>query len=110
MWGVCLDSKSLENGLFQTVVQYKIDPMDNNAVVILPKADYKLDIKGIRELPVHPQYTYGEKVSPYNHPDMIGVIVAINWHFKLNRYFYTIEVNEQPKSKRYFEDDLISAL
>ncbi len=36
MWGICLDSKALEEGLFQTVVQYKID--NSKAIVILPKA------------------------------------------------------------------------
>ncbi len=25
MWGICLDSIALEDGLFQAVVQYKID-------------------------------------------------------------------------------------
>ena len=36
MRGICLDSKSLENGLFQAVVQYKID--NSKAFVISPKA------------------------------------------------------------------------
>ena len=36
MWGICLDSKALVEGLFQTVVQYKID--NSKAIVILPKA------------------------------------------------------------------------
>lgn len=108
MWGICLDAKTLEDGLFQTVVQYKIDHMDNKAVVISPRFNYKLDIEEIKELSAPPQYIYGEQVVPCNHPDVIGVIASIKWHFKLNCYFYTIMVNGKMKSKRYFDDDLIS--
>lgn len=65
---------------------------------------------GIKELSTPPRYTYGEQVSPLNHPDMVGVIVKIGWHFKQNCYFYLIKINEKIKSRRYFEDDLISRL
>lgn len=97
MWGIYLDSKAFEDGLFQAVVQYKID--NGKALVMLPKANYELDIKRIRELSAPPQFIYGEKVSPCNRPDMIGVIVGINWHFKRNRCFYTISINEKMRSK-----------
>ena len=43
MWGICLDSKAGEDGLFQAVVQYKID--NSKALVMSPKANYELDIK-----------------------------------------------------------------
>ena len=66
MWGICLDSKALEDGLSQAVVQYKID--NSKALVISPKANYELDIKRIRELPAPPRFVYGEQVSPRNHP------------------------------------------
>lgn len=108
MWGLYLDSKAFEDGLFHAVVQYKID--NSKALVILPRANYELDIKEIMELPAPPRFVYGERVSPCNHPDMIGVIVGIHWHFKRNCYFYTISVNEKTRSKRYFDDDLISAV
>ena len=105
MWGICFDSKALEDGLFQTVVQYKID--NNKALVILPKAGYEMDIKGVRELPP-PRFVYGAQVSPCNHPEMTGVIVEIRWHFNRNCCFYTISINGKRKSKRYFDEDLIS--
>ena len=108
MWGICLDSIAMEDGLFQAVVQYKID--NSKALVILPKANYELDIKEIMELPAPPRFVYGEKVSPCNHLNITGVIVRIHWHFKRNCYFYTISVNEKIRSKRYFDDDLISAV
>jgi hypothetical protein len=108
MWGICLDSKTLEDGLFQTVVQYKID--NRKAIIILPKANYELDIKRIRELPISPRFVYGDQVSPCNHPDIIGVVVGIHWHFKRNCCIYRISVNGKTKSKRYFDDDLISVV
>ncbi len=108
MWGICLDSKALEDGLFQTVVQYEID--NSKALVISPKANYELDIKGIRELPAPPRFVYGEQVSPRNHPGMTGMIIGIRWHFKRNCCFYTISVNGKTRSKRYFDDDLISTI
>ena len=106
MWGICLDGKALEDGLFQAVVQYKTD--NGKAFVRLPKAKYGLEIERIRELPVPPRFVYGEQVSPCNHPDMTGVIVGIRWHFKRNCCFYTISVNGKKRSKRYFDEDLIS--
>ena len=105
MWGVCLDSNAIQDGLFQTVIQYK--RKENGEVVIIsPKTTYKLDIKHVKELSAPPQYIYGECVSPRNHPDMIGIVCDIAWHFKLNCYFYIIKVNGRPKSKRYYDGDL----
>ena len=100
MWGICLDS--------QAVVEYKID--NSKVLVILPEANDELDIKRIRELPASLRFVYGEQVSPCNHPDMTGVIIGIRWHFKRNCCFYTISVNGKKKSKRYFDDDLISMI
>lgn len=108
MWGICLDTKTSEDGLFQAVVQYRTD--NSKAFVILPVANYELDIKRIRELPAPPRFVYGEQVSLRSHLDMTGVIVGIHWHFKRNCCFYTISINERTRSKRYFDDDLISAV
>ncbi len=60
MWGIWLDSKALEVGLFQAVVQYKID--NSKALVISPKANYGLEIKRIRELSAPPRFVYAETV------------------------------------------------
>lgn len=96
---------AIQDGLFQTVIQYK--RKENGEVVIIsPKTTYKLDIKHVKELSAPPQYIYGECVSPCNHPDMIGIVCDIAWHFKLNCYFYIIKVNGRPKSKRYYDGDL----
>lgn len=98
MWGICVDRKAWENGLFQTVVQYKTD--NGKAFVISPEIKYEPDIKGIRELPAPPRFVYGEQVSSSNHLDMTDVITGIRWHFKLNYCFYTISINGKKKSKR----------
>ncbi len=117
MWGICLDSDTMQEGLFQKVIQYRIDENDE-VVITLPKTTTKPNRKHIRELSVPPKYIYGERVSPYNHPDIIGVICDIHWHFKLNCCFYKIKVKGKSplpmtggqkwkiKSKRYFDDDL----
>ena len=62
MWGIYLDIKAFEDGLFQAVVQYKID--NGKALVMLPKPNYELDMNSIRELPAPPRFIYGEQVSP----------------------------------------------
>lgn len=105
MWGICLDSEAIQAGLFQKVIQYKIDENDN-VVILLPKTTFQPNKKHIRELSKPPAYRYGEQVSPCNHPDMIGLICDIRWHFKLQCCFYTIRVNGKMKSKRYYADDL----
>lgn len=105
MWGIYLDSKAIQEGLFQTVSQYRIKE-NGEAEIILPETVYKPDMKYIRELPIPPQYVYGERVSPCNHPDIIGTICDIRWHFKYNRCIYQIKVNGRVKSKRYYDDDL----
>ena len=38
MWGIYLDSRAFKDGLFQAVVQYKID--NGKALAMLPKANY----------------------------------------------------------------------
>jgi hypothetical protein len=57
MWEVCLDSQSIQEGLSQTVIQYKIKE-NGEAVIILPETAYKPDIKYIKELPVPPQHKH----------------------------------------------------
>lgn len=106
MWGICLDSEAMQEGLFQTVIQYEI--AENGEVIITsPKTVYKPDIRHIRALPIpSPKYIYGDQVSPCNHPNVMGIIYGIHWHFKLNCCFYKIKVNGKVKSKRYYDDDL----
>lgn len=109
MWGICLDGETMKEGLYQTVIQYKINE-NGKAIILLPESIYQPDINCIRELSVPPKYIYGDQVSPCNHPNIIGIISQIQWHFKLNCCFYKIKVNGKVKSKRYYDDDLNFAL
>lgn len=108
MWGVCLDFQLFHDGLFQAVIQYEIVESNDEVIILNPKANCRLNREKIKELSTPPRFDYGEQVSPLNHPDMVGVIVKISWHFKQNCCFYIIKVHEKIKSRRYFEDDLIS--
>lgn len=105
MWGICLDIEAWEDGLFQAVISYeRIN--ERQVQVRLPKAGYQLDIQKIRELPDSPNFLYGDSVVPCNHPEMVGEILEIRWHFQCNRPFYHIQINGKRKSKRYFDEDL----
>lgn len=107
MWGICFDTEICNGQLFQAVVSYEPDSANKEAVILLPEGNYKVDISKIKELPTPPRYTYGQQVSPRNHPDMVGVIANIRWHGGQNCCFYQIKVGNKIKSKRYFEGDFI---
>lgn len=104
-WGICLDCETYNIGLFYKVVQYQEDDERDEVIIILP-ITAQVSKKNIKELSESPKYIYGEKVFPCNHPSMKGVILEIQWHFKLKCYIYIIEINGKRKSKRYFDDDL----
>lgn len=61
MWGIYLDIKAFEDGLFQAVVQYKID--NGKALVMLPKPNYELDMKRIRVASTSPVYLWGTSLA-----------------------------------------------
>lgn len=106
-WGVCLDIETYSIGLYQKVVQYKVDDVNKEAWIMLPK-NFKLGKEKIKELSLSPLYTYEEKVSHYNHMEVEGVVVNIYWHSNLECFYYHIKIGEKIKSKRYFERDLVS--
>lgn len=104
MWGVCLDFNVPE--LFQTVVQYDEDKQSGKAVIISPESFYIPDLESIKPLSAPPEFVYGARVSPINHPETAGIISRIFWRFDKNRYFYKIEINGRLKSRRYFAEEL----
>ncbi len=85
MRGICLDSRAMEAGLFQKVIQYESDE-NVKVTVISPESDFKPDSEHIRKLPSTPRYNYRDQVSPCDHPDMTGVICDIFRHFKLRQH------------------------
>lgn len=104
MWGVCLDINAPD--LFQTVVNYDVDEESGKAVLISPKSDYALALENIKPLSAPPEFNYGERVSPAAHPEIMGRISRIFWHFEQGRYYYKIEINGKLQSKRYFAEEL----
>lgn len=107
-WGICLDVEACGSKLFQTVVQYAADTSNDKVTILSPSVDCQVNKTDIIELQEFPEYVYGEDVSPYNHPDITGTVVHIGWHFKRNCCFYKIKIGKKIKSRRYFENELIS--
>jgi len=54
-----------------------------------------------------PLFTYGDSVSPMNHPEIVGIISDIIYHGGKKASIYFIEIGGKKKSKRYFDEDLI---
>lgn len=104
MWGVCLDINAPD--LFQTVVQYDEDKQGGKAVILSPESDFSSDLESINPLSAPPEFVYGARVSPLNHPEVKGSIARIFWHFEQGRYYYKIEVNGKLQNKRYFAEEL----
>lgn len=105
-WGICLAFETFHLGLFQTVVQYTADTANDKAIIVSPKMT-QISMSNIKPLQTAPQYNYGERVTHCNHPNIIGVVVGIYWHFNTKRFFYKIKIGEKIKSKRYFENDFV---
>ncbi len=103
-WGVCLETYPW--GLFQRVVYYRMDGINNKMFILSPRRVLLESGTIMKELQVPPRFWYGDIVVPVNHPDMIGVIVEIVWHFKLECCYYRIKVGNKVRKKRYFDKDL----
>ncbi|MDE7229175.1 MAG: hypothetical protein K2N56_01730 [Oscillospiraceae bacterium] len=102
MWGVCLDHSAAE--LFQTVIQYEVQ----NEKAVISKSGMALDLKHIKPLRDPPEFVFDSSVSFINHPELMGKIAKICWHFNRECYYYKISVNGKMKSRRYFADELDS--
>ena len=107
MWGVCLDIALRSGKMFQSVIEYEISADDSIANIIYPVKGVPISVANIRALDNPPQFVDGESVSPANHPELVGVIRGIGWHFDNQDYMYFITVNGRKKSKRYYANDLL---
>jgi hypothetical protein len=102
-WAICFDINL--PFLFREVINYKLVSHD---IVEISHEDnvYNTSIENIRIItPL--KYVIGDQVSPKNHPEIIGIIWNIIFHFDKNEPMYYIKINGKKKSKRYFENDLI---
>lgn len=108
MWGICLEDMLFDGVyLHQRAVEYQLDPDNHTANILQPIKDIKISSDRIVTLEKPPAFVYGDLVSPVSHPDMIGTVREIVWHFKNKDYNYYITVNGRKKGKRYYVYDLI---
>lgn len=108
MWGICLEDLIFDGiFLYQRAVEYQLDPDNHTAYILQPIKDIKISSDRIMTPDKPLAFVYGDLVSPVDHPEMIGTVREIVWHFKNKDYSYYITVNGRKKSKRYYADDLI---
>lgn len=70
MWGICLDELACNGKLFQRAVEYEISPDRCTAHIIKPVSDIKISVEKLNSPDRPPVFTYGETVSPVDHPDV----------------------------------------
>ncbi|MFL9454173.1 hypothetical protein AB0758_24145 [Tolypothrix bouteillei VB521301_2] len=58
-----------------------------------------------KKVPI-PLFSFGKKVRVINHPDRVGIVRGIEWHFKQNAAIYYLEINGKLSSKRYWHQEL----
>ena len=102
-WAICFDINL--PFLFQRVIPYiSISP----EIVRVFYKDNHYDIPEYMIRPIDPpKFMIDDQVSPVNHPELIGTIYEIIYHFNKNEAMYFIKINDKKKSKRYFEKDLV---
>lgn len=69
MWGVCLDNQAMDVGLFQAVIRYEIDHLNNTVVVTLPKTDLRLCVEKIKLLAPGAHSQFGSKKNSQFKPE-----------------------------------------
>ena len=108
MWGICLENLISDDiYLHQRAVEYQLDTDNHTANILQPVQDLKISSDRIMMRDKPPTFEYGDLVSPVDHPDMLGTVREIVWHFKNMDYNYYITVNGRKQSTRYYTDDLM---
>ena len=106
MWGICFDISVLGGTLCQNVVEYEIINDGGTALLINPVRDIEIPVEKIRVLSKPPEFVYWDLAVPVVHPELVGKIDKIIWHFKKETCSYYISVNGRKKKTRYYADDL----
>ena len=91
--------------IFQRVISYELTSSET-AIVSHKGNKYEISVDSMRRID-SPKYVYGDSVSPANHPELVGVVCEMIYHFNRNEPQYFIKVDGKKKSKRYFADELI---
>lgn len=110
MWGICLDCTVCGGSLFHTVIEYERSADGSTVTIIQPIRGVPVSASDVMQMDNSPRFVYGEAVSPVNHPELVGVIREIGWHFDNQDYMYLLTVNGRKKSKRYYSCDLMACL
>ena len=107
MWGICLDVMACGGKLYQRAIAYEKTSDICTVHILQPICDIEISIDKIMSVDKPPVFVYGEEVSPVGHPETVGRIMDIIWHFKNHDYNYYITISGRKKSKRYYSDDLL---
>ena len=103
-WARCFFVEGIPD-ISSRVVPYKI--ISPEMVTITYKGEsYDIPLDKIQIIEP-PKFTYGDFVSPVNHPEIVGIIFDMIYHGDKKMPMYFIEIDGKKKSKRYFDDDLI---
>jgi len=102
-WAVCTFP---DYDMIQSIVTYEMLDLQT-ALVKHHEKTYIIESKYIKPIAT-PKFVWGDKVSPANHPEWIGEVVSMGYHFKNKEMMYILSINGKMKSKRYFAGDLIA--
>jgi hypothetical protein len=53
-----------------------------------------------------PSFSFGNQVRVINHPERVGIVRGIKWHFKQNAVIYYLDINGKFSSQRFWEQEL----
>jgi hypothetical protein len=81
-----------------------VDEVDGYLVLQYQDKKYRIKPEKYQVLP-EPKFTFNEQVIDPNHPDKVGIIRHIGWHFKYKKHLFAIELDGKPKSRQYFAED-----
>lgn len=77
------------------------DEAGERAIIISPETMIHVKKSNIRELQTPPQFRYGEKIIPQNHPAINGIVAGIYWHLNLIVFITESGLEIKLKRKRY---------
>ena len=102
-WAVCSYPPF---NMLQSLVTYEMVDAENIIVKHYNKT-YPMKLEQIKPIAT-PRFVWGDKVSPANHPEWVGEVASMGYHFKNKEMMYYLSINGKMKSKRYFAADLIA--
>ena len=101
-WAICSHPPF---DMLQSLVTYEMID-DENIIVRHYDKSYHMKLEQIKPIDT-PKYVWGDKASPANHPELLGEVISMGYHFKNKDMMYYLSINGKMKSKRYFAADLI---